>query len=220
MERIQEEQDFLESLVEGIAAQFGEQCEVVLHDLNRSYESTIVAISNGHITGRKVGDPGTNLGLELLRGTTNNGNRMNYITQTKDGRILRSTSLYMKNKEGKSIGALCINFDITTLVMAERTLQSLTAAALQPEVNEAFVTNVNDLLDMLIQETQEVIGKPVAVMSKDDKMKFISLLDQKGAFLIKKAGDKISTYLSISKFTMYNYLEESKQTTEAAQDRA
>jgi len=215
MEHIREEQDFLESLVQGIAAQFGEQCEVVLHDLTRPYESTIAAISNGHITGRKVGDPGTNLGLELLRGTTDNGNRMNYITQTKDGRILRSTSLYMKNKEGKSIGALCINFDITNLVMAEKTLQSLTAATLQPDVNEAFVTNVNDLLDMLIQETQDVIGKPVAVMSKEDKMKFISLLDQKGAFLIKKAGDKISTYLSISKFTMYNYLEESKQSVDS-----
>ncbi|WP_415841298.1 PAS domain-containing protein [Paenibacillus alkaliterrae] len=33
-----------------------------MHNLTGSYESTIVVIANGHITGRKVGDPCTNLG--------------------------------------------------------------------------------------------------------------------------------------------------------------
>ncbi|MFC0389993.1 PAS domain-containing protein [Paenibacillus mendelii] len=87
-------------------------------------------MENGHVTGRNVGDPGTNLGLELIRGTADGGNRHNYVTQTKDGRILRSTSLYMKNDSGQMIGSLCINFDITELTVAEKTLQSLTASGL------------------------------------------------------------------------------------------
>lgn len=211
MESIRDEINFLQHLVEGIAAQFGEQCEVVLHDLTGSYESTIAAIANGHVTGRKVGDPGTNLGLELLRGTEANGNKYNYLTQTKDGRVLRSTSLYMKNREGEAIGALCINFDITNLMVAEKTLQTLTQGGSRGIVNETFVSNVSDLLDALIQEAQEQIGKPVAVMTKEDKMKMIGLLDRKGAFLIKKGGEKIGAYLNISKYTLYNYLEESKQ---------
>ncbi|WP_152395480.1 helix-turn-helix transcriptional regulator [Paenibacillus guangzhouensis] len=210
MERIEAEFEFLSSLVRGIAAQFGENCEVVLHDLTRPYDSTIVAIENGHVTGRKVGDPGTNLGLELLRGQSDSGNKINYVTQTKDGRILRSTSLYMRNSEGTVIGSLCINYDITDLMMAEKTLQSLTASGLQPEVRESFVSNVSDLLDQLIQEAQEQVGRPVAAMTKEDKMRLIQLLDQKGAFLIKKAGEKICGYLNISKYTLYSYLEESK----------
>ncbi|CAH0121836.1 Transcriptional regulator DauR [Paenibacillus sp. CECT 9249] len=210
MEHVQHEMEFLSALVKGIAAQFGENCEVVLHDLTRPYESTIVAIENGHITGRKVGDPGTNLGLELLRGNTENGNKFNYVTQTKDGRILRSTSLYMRNHAGEVIGSLCMNFDITDLTMAEKTLQSLTYSGLQPEVRESFVSNVGDLLDMLIQEAQEQVGKPVALMGKEDKMKLIQLLDQKGAFLIKKAGEKVCGYLNISKYTLYSYMEEAK----------
>lgn len=215
MEHIREESEFLNSLVKGIAAQFGDNCEVVLHDLTGSYESTITAIENGHITGRKVGDPGTNLGLELLRGNHVDGNKFNYVTQTKDGRILRSTSMYMKNNEGKTIGALCINFDITELMMAEKTLHSLTSTGLQTEVKESFVSNVSDLLDALIQEAQEQIGKPVAVMTKEDKMKMIQLLDRKGAFLIKKGGEKIWSYLNISKYTLYNYLEEGKTLLES-----
>jgi predicted transcriptional regulator YheO len=218
MESVQQEMEFLTALVKGIAAQFGENCEVVLHDLTRPYDSTIVAIENGHVTGRKVGDPGTNLGLELLRGTVQDGNKHNYVTQTKDGRILRSTSLYMRNSSGKVIGALCINFDITDLTMAEKTLQSLTSSGLQPEVRESFVSNVNDLLDSLIQEAQESIGKPPALMSKEDKIKVIHLLDSKGAFLIKKAGDKICGYLGISKFTLYQYLDESKHAENGLQE--
>ncbi|WP_018758702.1 helix-turn-helix transcriptional regulator [Paenibacillus terrigena] len=210
MEQVQAEFEFLTSLVRGIAAQFGDNCEVVLHDLTRPYDSTIVAIENGHVTGRKVGDPGTNLGLELLRGQSDSGNKINYVTQTKDGRILRSTSLYMRNSEGTVIGSLCINYDITDLMMAEKTLQSLTASGLQPEVRESFVSNVSDLLDQLIQEAQEHVGRPVAAMTKEDKMRLIQLLDQKGAFLIKKAGEKICSYLNISKYTLYSYLEESK----------
>ncbi|OPA76090.1 hypothetical protein BVG16_17895 [Paenibacillus selenitireducens] len=210
MENVQVEFEFLTSLVRGIAAQFGDNCEVVLHDLTRPYDSTIVAIENGHVTGRKVGDPGTNLGLELLRGQSDDGNKINYVTQTKDGRILRSTSLYMRNNEGTVIGSICINYDITELMIAEKTLQSLTASGLQPEVKESFVTNVSDLLDQLIQEAQEYIGKPVAAMSKEDKTRLIQLLDKKGAFLIKKAGERICSYLNISKYTLYSYLEESK----------
>ncbi|MFF2093703.1 transcriptional regulator [Paenibacillus sp. NPDC058174] len=209
MESIAQELSFMTELAKGITAQFGDSCEVVVHDWSRPYDSTIVAIENGHVTGRKVGDPGTNLGLEIMRGTTEGDNRHNYITQTKDGRILRSTSMYVKNNAGTIIGAICINFDITDLMVAEKTLQSLTASGLAP-VRESFVSNVNDLLDTLIQETQEAIGKPAAIMAKEDKVRFIQLLDQKGAFLIKKSGEKVCSYLGISKYTLYSYLEESK----------
>jgi predicted transcriptional regulator YheO len=217
LENIHDEIEFLNVLVKGIAAQFGSSCEVVLHDLAGSYDSTIAVIENGHITGRKVGDPGTNLGLEILRGNEVNGNRFNYTTQTKEGRILRSSSLYMKNSEGKTIGSLCINFDITELMVAEKTLQSITTAGIQSEVKESFVSNVSDLLDALIQEAQEHVGKPVAVMTKEDKTKMIELLDRKGAFLVKKGGERICSYLNISKYTFYSYLEETKSNTDRSE---
>lgn len=53
-----ESQRLLESVMKLIAAQFGPDCEVVLHDWSKEYESTIVAIENGHVSGRKVGDGG------------------------------------------------------------------------------------------------------------------------------------------------------------------
>lgn len=213
MEHINEEKAFLTSLIKGIANQFGPNCEAVLLDLSEFEErgSVIVAIENGHITGRKVGDSGTNLGMEVLRGTDRQGDKHNYVTQTKDGRMLRSTTMYIRNSKGIPIGCICINFDITDFVMAENTIKEFTLSE-EPEdkVNETFVNDVNELVDILIQEAQQVIGKPVAMMTKEDKIKGIKYLDQKGLFLIKKSGDKACDYFGISKYTLYNYLEEAR----------
>ena len=60
---------FLFQLARGIAGQFGPNCEVVVHDLaSNDPESSIVAIENGHVTGRKVGDGPSHVVLEVLRG--------------------------------------------------------------------------------------------------------------------------------------------------------
>ena len=47
----------LKQIAAGIAAQFGDKCEVVIHDVSGGHpEHTIVHIENGHVSGRKVGD--------------------------------------------------------------------------------------------------------------------------------------------------------------------
>ena len=120
-----ESQRLLESVMKLIAAQFGPDCEVVLHDWSKEYESTIVAIENGHVSGRKVGDGGSNLGLEVMRGTTDGSNQLNYITQTQDGRMLRSSSLYLTDENGKKVGALCINLDVTELGRINELIQTM-----------------------------------------------------------------------------------------------
>ncbi|MFD2617507.1 helix-turn-helix transcriptional regulator [Terrilactibacillus laevilacticus] len=216
MEHINEEINMMKSLLKGIAAQFGKSCEVALLDLTQPeiYGSgLIVAIENGHVTGRKVGDSGTNLGLEVLRGTVAAGDKHNYLTQTKDGRMLKSTTMFIRNSRNIPIGCICINFDISELMMAENVVKNLIGLdEVKTDVKEVFVNNVNDVLDTLIHEAQEHVGKPVAMMSKSEKMQCLKYLDLKGAFLIKKAGDKVCSYLGISKFTLYNYLDEVRNT--------
>lgn len=208
MESVKDELPLLASMMKGIAAQFGPNCEVVLHDLTKGYESTIVLIENGHVTNRKVGDCGSNLGLEVLRGQTDEGDRYNYITQTVDGKVLRSSSIYLKNSKNEVIGSVCINLDISELMMAENAIKSLTMHNVEEKVDEVFVSDVSELLDHLLKECQKEIGKPVSHMTKDEKKNAIGYLDEKGAFLVKKAGDKVCSFFGISKFTLYNYLDE------------
>lgn len=222
MKSVMDEFSFFQSLVKMLALQFGPFCEVVLHDFKEikdgNYEKTILLIENGHITGRKVGDCGTNLGLEVLRGTKRNGNHYGYYVRTEDHKIFRSSSLYIRNNEEEVIGALCINWDITNLSLTEDYLRKSSLdnsdvslkGIQQDEVDEIFAANVTQLLEVLISRAQKFVGKKPEDMNRVDKIAFLDFLDTKGAFLISKSGNKVCDFLGISKYTLYAYLDEAR----------
>lgn len=210
MKRLQDEMTFFSQLMDMLERQLGSGTEIILHDLTKDYSSTIIDIRNGHITGRKIGGTGSNLGLEVLAGTVEDGNRYNYITKLKDNRILRSSSLYIKDDEGRVIGCLCINTDITDSVKFEAYLKDFNqynVDSFDSGSSEIFVQDVGQLLEHFLQEGQMLIGKPAAVMSRNEKLQFIKYLNDKGAFLITKSGERVQEFMGISKYTMYNYLD-------------
>lgn len=203
----------IESIMQLIASEFGPKCEVVLHDWSKPYDKTIIAIKNGAVSGRRVGDGGSNLGLEVMRGTSDGSNHLNYLTKTEDGRMLRSSSLYLEDEQGQKIGALCINYDITEFMnihqkMSQMTLIPTFDPGEEQMPKEFFAKDVNELLDCLLDECRRIIGKDSRDMTKEEKKQAIHYLDKKGALLITKAGPRICQYLGISKYTLYNYLDE------------
>lgn len=214
MKDIKNEMKFLKRLLDMLEQQLGEKYEIILHDLTGDYEHTIVDIRNGHITGRRIGDCGSNLGLEVLRGSVKDGDRYNYITHTKDGKILRSSTTYVRDDNDKIVGAICINFDITEMVQMENILKKFNQYNIY-ETEEVFVSDVNELLGHLLQEAQKHIGKPVVLMSKEEKISMVKFLDEKGAFLITKSGDRVCEFLNISKYTLYSYLDSIKRNNNA-----
>ena len=44
-------------------------------------------------------------------------------------------------------------------------------------------------------------------MNKEDKVTAIQFLNDSGAFLITKSGDKVANYFGISKYTLYSYID-------------
>lgn len=207
MKNINEEMSNLQRLVEMLAAQFGKNSEIILHDLTKDYEHTIVAIENNWITGRKVGDGGTNLGLEVLRNPPSaNGDIYNYFTKTAEGRLLRSSTLYFRDESGKVIGSLCINTDITQMSEMQKALQEFTMVPQESEIEEVFANNVEDLVEFFISESKKIVDKPAGEMTREEKMEILRYLDSKGFFLITHAGSFACEYLDISKYTLYKYL--------------
>jgi len=51
----------------------------------------------------------------------------------------------------------------------------------------------------------------VSMMNKDDKVRAIQFLNENGAFLVTKSGDKIAKYFGISKYTLYSYIDIKQQ---------
>ena len=203
---------FLFRLAKALAAQFGPDCEVVIHDLlSNDPDSSIVAIENGHVSGRKVGDGPSHVVLEALQGGSTQ-DRLSYLTKTRDGKTLKSTTIFIQDENKRAIGIFSINYDITLMLAMEDTLRQFTATALErpDETPEPIARNVSDLLDELIEQSVKQVGKPVALMSKEDKVKAIRFLNETGAFLITKSGGKVCKYFGISKYTLYSYIEEAK----------
>lgn len=209
--------DVYKRLAHALATQFGPNCEVVVHDLEtQNPEKSIVAIENGHVTGRSEGDGPSHVVLEAIKAGTLHKleDRLAYLTKTSDGRVLRSSTMFIRDADGKTVGVLGINYDITVLVAASHTLNELTGSVTEEASTaskpEPIVTNVADLLDDLIQQSVELIGKPAAMMSKDERVRAIRYLNDTGAFLITKSGPKVCKYFGISKYTLYSYLDEAK----------
>lgn len=204
---------FLFQLAKGVARQFGPNCEVVVHDLDSNDpNSSIVAIENGHVTGRKVGDGPSHVVLEALRsGRENLTDHLSYLTRTKDGKILKSSTIYVRDDDGEAIGIFAINYDITLMLAMEENLKQFTATDQDQREPERISRNVGDLLDELIEQSVKIVGKPVALMTKEDKVKAIQFLNETGAFLITKSGDKVCRFFGISKYTLYSYIDEAKE---------
>ena len=201
----------LSDLANAIAMEFGSNCEVVLHDLTLPYNKTIVAIWNGHITGRKVGDGGTNTGLEILKSNSSPQDQC-YINTLPNGHILRSTSKYFRDEYGKVNGSMCINYDITDLVNCCSAIQALTGSSTigTNGKQEYFYGNIDDMLTQMMNEELRAIGKTVQDLTKEDKVRMVQDLDKKGFFLIKKSAPLLADFLGMSRFSIYNYLNLAK----------
>ena len=205
--------DFLKQLAHGLAIQFGSSCEIAIHDLKtKDLEKSIVYIENGHVSNRQTGDGPSGIVLETLQSDPSTiHDKLSYLTKTEDGRILKSSTFYIRDDDGSISYIFSLNYDITAFTAASTAIQSLIATKdnlpdLTGDSPRQITHNVNELLDLLIEQAVANVGKPVAMMNKDDKVAVVQYLDHAGAFLITKSGDKVSSYLGISKFTLYSYM--------------
>ncbi|MBE3591646.1 MAG: PAS domain-containing protein [Thermoanaerobacter sp.] len=194
-------------VLEGIANTFGKNCEVALHDFS-SPQNPIIAIINPHVTGREVGAPLPEAILKVLK-SDNIENLINYKNKSNDGKILKSSVIFIKDEDGKPIGCLTINIDISEFIMVKNTLSEFCEVADTTEENrESYAGSVSDVLESIVNTALENYGKPVNFMTKEEKVQIVKMLDAKGTFLIRGAVDYVAKILCVSRYTIYNYLDE------------
>lgn len=207
--------EFYRRLARSLALQFGPNCEIVVHDLEADdLDHSIVAIENGHVSGRHLGDGPSHIVLEALHDDPRKlEDRPPYLTKTSDGRLLKSSTIFIRNDAGWPCGVLAINFDITLMTAFSNSLSALIGTGDQAEP-EPITKNVGDLLDELFHECEQVVGKPAALMTKEERVRAIGYLDGRGAFLISKSSQKACDFFGISKYSFYSYLDEAKSSAQ------
>lgn len=214
----------LKIVVDGIGETFGPRCEVVLHDLRdlRNLDHSIVKIVNGRVTGRTVGGSISDRGLKYFRSGGKDDLLINYPSETKDGKLLKSSTMTFKDDKGKPIAAICINFDVTDILSLNAAIQDIFRISEETQQGGPFETFEHDMVSTLNEIADKIIrkaGKAIPSMGREDKIEIVKQLEEQGFFLIKGAIKLIAERLKVSKFTIYNYLEQirSEQQSSKAQ---
>ena len=192
--------DFLNRLADGIACMFGNSCETLIHDMNNKKYS-IVSIHHGEVTKRKVGDSLSILGVKEVDEFFEGKDIVNCSGRTKDGRLLKCSTFHLRGKDYHY--ALGVNYDYTNFDLAQAALAELTAVG-KPIEDELYPPG--NLLQDIFDECLKVMGKPVALLTREDRNKMIELLMERGAFNFTKGIPLIAEKLNISRYTIYKYL--------------
>ena len=201
--------DFLEKMGSLIAETFGSKCEVVISDLNCP-ESTILAIFNNHVTGRNVGDPLTPQALERVRSSAD-GYYINY-RDSKGGRTLKTSTISCE-MGGLNL-AFCINYDCSNLDQLHQSLSEFLAVQTEDSINMNKGGVYAPIIEDALRECIQLVGKPVRLMTKKDRLQVLSYLESKGIMKMQKSVQAVAQYLGISRYTVYNYMNELNENKE------
>lgn len=198
------------TLVPFIANLLGPSSEVLLHDVSNP-EHSVVAISNGHLSGRGIGSPLTDFARELI--ASNAYSDQPYLTNYSGsckGRSFTSSTYFIKN-EDVIIGMLCINRDMHLISDFSRIVEALkTHYNLNAPSNDVIElldeTPVDQIIHSMIQKAINDYGISSTRLSKNERISIVQRLKELGAFNIKGAVGEIAGQLHVSEPTLYRYL--------------
>jgi len=201
-----------EPVVDCIAELFGPNCEVVLNDPYDPSRS-VVKIRNGHVTGRTVNSPLTDLGMEILQRKSFRQKTLgNYFTHLPDGRTLKSNAVLIYNENRKIVGMLCINFDVTPLMAVDQTLRNLYTDAKHQNVTkhytEHYQKDIPTLIRRMIDDAVNGHGKKSQAMNKKERLRVVNELYRRGLFNARGAVRLVAQALGVSNISIYKYLDE------------
>ena len=229
-------------LIEKLGAALPPTTEVILHDFSQM-SASVVAVG-GDVTGRRLGDPPTDVLLSHVASGAP-GDLYYYDTYLPDGRKLTSSTIIVRSRTGEALGAVCVNNDLTAWQRIQEIAELAThregrtmgrpapavsfdsgpggTAAEGKGVNEApassvgasgeagehFAHSIGELANTMVARSIADVGLPVELMRKEHKLRVVADLQSKGIFQLRESVDEIAAALQVSRFTIYNYLNQS-----------
>ncbi|WP_252346116.1 transcriptional regulator [Paludibacterium sp. B53371] len=207
----------LKAALQAMGSVVGKHTELVLHDLSQP-EKSVVAIVNGHVTGRRIGSP-VLAGLHHDQGFAAVQQAPDpqapgqpvvtpaYDTTGANGKTLRSATAVYRDAQGQPFASLCINADLSGIRTAQACLAQLLGDAPQaePSTDEPadMALMMNDIIQSALGEACGS-GRP---MNKQAKLAAVRQMQERGLFIVKGGIEKAAAALGVTRYTIYNYLE-------------
>lgn len=202
-------------LVDFLAEVLGKDAEIVLQDVS-DFHNSVVAIRNNHVSGRGVGAPATNLVLKVMSSGnyTEKNYEANYKGLSGTGKVIKSSTFFIKDDTKKVIGMLCINLDVDKFVQLRNYLDCVLELPQEIETEKALERFSNTTEELAMDSIKSVIEESGIIperMSQQEKIEIIKKLNENGAFLIKGSVSKTAISLKVSEATVYRYLSKIKK---------
>jgi len=189
----EKEKAILESYMlsaDGLAEFWGENCEVIIHDLTQ-LDASVVKIVNGHLSGRQVGAPIS---------------EVTYFAKNKRGEAFKASISAILGEKHQIIGLFCINYYLNTpLLSFMQTFTPITKIESE-NISETFVENTEELMLNALEDAKKTVYSNLTISSSNKNKEIISLLYQKGIFNLKDSVITIANHLGISKNTVYMHI--------------
>lgn len=203
-------------LAEFLHKTLGSEYEIVLHDFQKDGHS-IAYLANGHISGRSLDNPMTDRTFEFIADRTFHEN--DYIVSNKGvtskGKVIRSSTLFIKDSNNQLTGMLCINFDGSKYVNLAKKILQLTHmenASIESEYlhtldfKESIPDSISEVTENIVDNTLDFADIPVDRLTQEEKMRIVKQLNDKGVFMLKGAVSEVAEKLKVSEATLYRYI--------------
>lgn len=203
-------------LAEFLHKTLGSEYEIILHDFEDEKHS-IIFLANEHISGRSKENPFTDSTFDFIRDKTaiDNDYVISHKGITQNNKVIRSSSLFIKDDNNKLIGMLCINFDGSKYVNLAKNILQLTNMENASIENERlhhydFIDNTpNDIIEVaenLLDDALDYSDIPVGRLNQEEKIDIVRKLNNKGVFRLKGAVTEVAEKLGVSEATLYRYI--------------
>jgi predicted transcriptional regulator YheO len=202
--------DMYKPMVYFLSSLCGPGCEVLLHDVSKLEEGTVIAIANGYHSGRTIGSPMTDLANQIYRDQLymTQDFLTNYHGVSKSKNFISNT--YFIKNESRLIGLLCVNRNATAIHDLDMALANLkqqyNLEEVRTGIQENLNTSVEEMLSALVTQAVEKAGVSPQRMSRQEKTKIVHDLNEQGVMTMKGAVSEIAQQLCISEPTVYRYL--------------
>jgi len=192
----------VKQIAEGLAQTFAPFTEVVVHDLLDPAHAVLAVHNN--LSGRQKGDPATELGLARIMDPEYEQVIANYPNQFADGRQVKSTSIGIKDSEGRYVAALCMNVDLTLFHGFQSALNKFTAVEGATRVSESLDPSGADGIRARIDEFAARMAATPRSLKAESRRVLMKELKAAGLLEVRRAMDTIAAHLGVSRATVYS----------------
>lgn len=199
----------MKTVIVGLQATLGNNCEVVLHDYRQPEHSAIAVV--GKVTDRAVGSPMSEIGLSMMRQGDAAEDKLNYVIRLPGGRVVKSSTMLLRTNGGHVVGALCINLDVTDIRRFAKYLTDLASDGDQVDTPTPVITtfgnDITQVIDAALDKVEDNLGgRRLDHLNGSEWLTVFRSLDELGVFQLKRAVPLIAKRLGLSRASAYSYL--------------